>query len=361
MTLPAARSSRLASVDALRGLAVAAMLVVNDAGDWSHVYPWLEHAPWHGCTPADLIFPFFLLIVGVSLSLALGPKLDAGAAPRGLAAALLWRGLRIVALGLVLHAAAWWLIDGRAFRVPGVLQRIGICFAAAGLLMLWLRSARAQWAAWFVLLLGHGALLALGGTLAPGDNLADRIDSALLGRFAYQFDAASGRAHDPEGLLGTLGALATVMLGVRAGDWLRAGRWQRVAGAGIAALAAGAAWSLLQPLNKALWTPSFVLWTGGLGLLGLALVHGLVDRLGAPAFGRSMGINAITAYAGAWLASCALAGSGLMAPLYATLFAAPLAPRFGAEFASLAFALAFTAAWWALTAWFERRGWRLTI
>lgn len=337
------------------------MLVVNDAGDWSHVYPWLEHAPWHGCAPADLIFPFFLLIVGVSLSLALGPKLDAGADRRLLASALLWRGARIVALGLALHAAAWWLIDGRGFRVPGVLQRIGICFAIAGLLALWLRKAWLQWAALMGLLLGHGALLALGGPLTPGDNLADRIDTALFGRFAYEFDAASGRAHDPEGLLGTLGALATVMLGLRAGAWLRAGQWQRVALAGVAALVVGAAWATVLPFNKQLWTPSFVLWTGGLGLLALALAHGLVDRLGAPAFGRSMGMNAIAAYAGAWLASCALAGSGLMAPLYATVFSEPLVPRFGAEFASLAFALVFTATWWALMAVFERRGWRITI
>lgn len=337
------------------------MLVVNDAGDWGHVYPWLEHAAWHGCTPADLIFPFFLLIVGVSLSLALGPRLDAGADRRELALALLGRGARIVVLGLALHAAAWWLIEGRGFRVPGVLQRIGVCFAAAGLLMLWLREARWQWAAWAALLLGHAALLVGGGALAPGENLADRIDSALFGRFAYQFDPASGRAHDPEGLLGTLGALATVLLGLRAGDWLRAGRWQRVAAAGVAALAAGAAWSLVLPLNKALWTPSFVLWSGGFGLLALALAHALVDRLGAPALGRSMGLNAIVAYAGAWLSSCVLAASGLMAPLYAAMFAAPLAPRFGAEFASLAFALLFTAAWWALMMVFERRGWRITI
>jgi predicted acyltransferase len=351
----------LASVDALRGLAVAAMLVVNDAGDWGHVYPWLEHAAWHGCTPADLIFPFFLLVVGVSLNLALGPKLEAGAAPRELAGAVLWRGLRIVALGLALHAVAWWLIDGRSFRIPGVLQRIGLCFGAAGLLMLWLRDARAQWLALVALLLGHAVLLTLGGSLAPGENLSDRIDAAVFGRFAFQFDAASGRAHDPEGLLGTLGALATVMLGVRAGEWLRGGRRAHLVIAGIAALAAGAAWSLVLPWNKALWTPSFVLWTGGLGLLTLALVHALVDRLGAPALGRSMGVNAIAAYAGAWVASCVLAGSGAMAPLYTSMFAAPLAPRFGPAFASLAFALAFTASWWLLMVVFARRGWRITI
>lgn len=337
------------------------MLVVNDAGDWGHVYPWLEHAAWHGCTPADLIFPFFLLIVGVSLSLALGPKLDAGTASRELAGAVLWRALRIVALGLALHAIAWWLIADRGMRIPGVLQRIGLCFGAAGLLMLWLRDARAQWLALAALLAGHAALLMGGGSLEPGENLSDRIDTALFGRFAYQFDAASGRAHDPEGLLGTLGALATVLLGARAGDWLRRGRRMHVVVAGVAALAAGAAWSTTLPLNKALWTPSFVLWTGGLGLLALALVHTLVDRFGAPALGRSMGINAIAAYAGAWISACVLAASGLMAPLYDALFAAPLAPRFGPAFASLAFALAFTASWWLLMVVFERRGWRIVI
>ncbi|MBV8124384.1 MAG: DUF1624 domain-containing protein, partial [Paucibacter sp.] len=119
-------SRRLASVDALRGITVAAMLLVNDPGDWGHVFAPLEHASWHGCTPTDLIFPFFLFIVGVSIVLSLGPRLDGGAAPGPLVQGVLRRAARILALGLVLHVLAWWLMHKPEFRPMGVLQRIGI-------------------------------------------------------------------------------------------------------------------------------------------------------------------------------------------------------------------------------------------
>jgi predicted acyltransferase len=352
--------TRITSIDALRGLTVAAMLVVNDAGDWGHVYTWLEHAEWHGCTPADFIFPFFLLIVGISIELALGRPLDAGAAPGPLARAVVLRGARIVLLGLALHLAATLLLDGRGFRLMGVLQRIGICFGAAGLAAIYLRDARRQWAAFSAILLGYWALLAWGGPLLPGLNLADRVDTALLGRLAYQYDASSGLAHDPEGVLSTLPALATVLLGVRAGAWLRSGQIGKLLLAGAGALALGAAWSLLLPFNKQLWTSSFVLWTGGFGLLAVVAAHWLIDQRGWPALGRSLGVNAIAAYAGSWLATCLLEGSGLMTPLYRALFA-PLTPLAGPFLPSLLFALAFTGSFWLLMRWFAARGWRVVI
>jgi predicted acyltransferase len=352
---------RIHSIDAVRGLIVAAMLLVNDAGDWSHVYPWLEHAEWHGCTPADFIFPIFLLIVGVSINLALGPRLEAGAATAPLARAALLRAVRIVLLGVALHGVAMLLLNGRGFRLFGVLQRTGICFAAAALLTIHVRSARAQWAVFVAILLGYWALLAAGGSLEPGLNLSDRIDSALLGRLAYQYDAATGIAHDPEGILGTLPSLATVILGLRAGDWLRKGRTRHLALAGAAAMALGGLWSLALPLNKQLWTSSFVLWTGGFGMMLIALAHQLIDVHGWPALGRAMGVNAIAAYAGSWIATCLIEGSGLMEPLYAHLFSRPLAPIFGPRVASLAFAIAFTGVFWLAMAYAERRRWRITI
>ena len=129
---------RFASVDALRGLTVAAMLLVNTPGDWSHVYAPLLHAEWHGVTPTDLVFPFFLFIVGVSVSLGIVPRAEAGVARDVLVRALLWRAAKIVALGLALHLLAYLMLDRPHFRPWGVLQRIGLCFAAAGLI------ARAQ-------------------------------------------------------------------------------------------------------------------------------------------------------------------------------------------------------------------------
>lgn len=351
---------RINAIDAVRGLTVAAMLLVNDAGDWSHIYPWLEHAEWHGCTPADFIFPVFMLIVGVSISLAIGRQLDAGAATAPLARAVLLRGARIVLLGVALNAVSMLLLDGHGFRLLGVLQRTGICFAAAGLLAIYVRDARAQWAALAALLLGYWGLLA-GGSLEPALNLADRIDTALLGKLSYQYDAATGLAHEPEGLLSTLPSLGTVILGLRAGEWLRRARTGTLAIAGAAAMLMGGLWSLALPLNKQLWTPSFVLWTGGFGMLAIALAYRLIDVRGWPAFGRAMGINAIAVYAGAWVATCLLSYSGVMGPLYEHVFRAPLAPLLGAEAASAAFAAAFTAVFWLAAAYAGRRGWRITI
>jgi len=352
---------RINAIDAIRGLTVAAMLLVNDAGDWSHIYPWLEHAQWHGCTPADFIFPVFMLIVGVSISLAMGRQLDAGAATAPLARAVLLRGARIVLLGVALNVVSMLSMDGHGFRLLGVLQRTGICFAAAGLLAIYLRGARAQWAALGALLLGYWALLLAGGSLEPALNLADRIDTALLGKLSYQYDAASSLAHEPEGLLSTLPSLGTVILGLRAGEWLRRGRTGALAIAGAAAMLLGGLWSLALPLNKQLWTPSFVLWTGGFGMLAIALAHRLIDGRGWPALGRAMGINAIAVYAGAWIATCLLSYSGVMGPLYQHLFRTPLTPLIGQEGASATFAAAFTAMFWLAAACAGRRGWRVTI
>lgn len=351
--------ARFDSVDALRGLTVAAMLLVNNPGDWGQVHAPLQHAAWHGCTPTDLVFPFFLFIAGVSLSLALGPRLEAGADSAALRRGIWARALRIVLLGLLLHAVAFALTDARAFRPMGVLQRIGLCVGVAGWLAVDTRS-RTQWAVLAGILLGYWALLSLGGPLTKEGNLASRIDTALLGRFAYEFDPRRGLGHEPEGLLSTLPAIATTLLGVRAGDWLRRGQIVRVVLAGGVAIATGALWSLVFPLNKQLWTSSYVLWTGGWALLALAAAHAAIDRRGWPAVGRSFGINAIAAYAGAWLMVVAIAALGWSGPIYQRGFGW-MAPFVGAPGASLAHALAFVALWWAVVAVMDRRGLRIRI
>ena len=272
-----AKAPRFASVDALRGLTVAAMLLVNNPGDWGHVYAPLLHAGWHGCTPTDLVFPFFLIIVGVSIALGVVPRLEAGASRGALVRTLAVRALRIVGLGLLLHLLAWWWLDMAHFRPWGVLQRIGLCFLAAGAVALWL-APRTQWLLLGGLLLGWWALLAWGGSVAPWDNFASRVDTSLLGPLLYQFDPATGRGHDPEGLLSTLGALATTLLGVRAGDWLRHGRRRALWIAALVSLLLGLLWAMVLPWNKNLWTPSYVLWSGGWAMLALATAHALVGR-----------------------------------------------------------------------------------
>lgn len=347
--------SRFASVDILRGLTVAAMLLVNNAGDWSQVYPWLEHAAWHGCHAADYIFPLFLFIAGVSLTLALEPQLECGWPAGLLNRAILLRALRIVALGLVLHMAAALLIPERNFRLAGVLQRIGVCIAVAGPVALHLRP-RAQWMLFAALLLGYALLLAVGG-IAEENSLNLRIDTALLGRYAYQFDPATGRAFDPEGVLSTLGAIASTLLGLRAGSWLRRGAVGALLRWGVAFALLGFAASFVQPFNKALWTPSYVLWTGGVAMLLLAGTHGLVDRRGLWLPGRALGLNAILAYAGSWLMICVLAALGADRWLYDHAFASWLTPLAGARTASMAWACAIVAVWWLIALALHRRRW----
>lgn len=351
---------RFSSVDALRGLTVAAMLLVNNPGDWGHIYAPLEHAEWHGCTPTDLIFPTFLFVMGVSITLGIAPRMERGVDRSRLRREVLLRAARIVGLGLLLHLIAWIVLDRDYFRPWGVLQRIGVCFAAAGLLAIQVR-ARMQWFVLVALLLGYWALLAAGGSYAPWTNLASRVDTALLGPFNYKFDAATGRGHDPEGLLSTLPAIATALLGVRAGAWLREGNSRYLWIGGLLSLALGGAWALVFPLNKNLWTSSYVLWTGGWAMLALAACHVAIDRWGWPPLGRRFGVNAIAAFAGSALMVYVLLAPGWWEPLYRIGFAQWMTPRFGPTLPSLTFALAFVAVWWGIVYWMDRRSWRLKI
>jgi predicted acyltransferase len=353
-------SKRLASLDALRGCTVAAMLLVNDPGDWSHVYAPLEHSAWNGCTPTDLVFPFFLFVVGVSVALAILPRLEQGTSSAALTRAAMWRALRILLLGVAINVLAAWLLPQAHLRFPGVLQRIALCFAGVALFAVYTKP-RTQWVAIAALLLGYWGLLWLGGSLEPWTNIVSRFDSAVFGRFVYLIDPASGRGHDPEGLLGTLPSLASTLLGLRAGCWLRREKFRTLLLAGIACLLLGALWSLWLPLNKNLWTPSFVLWTAGWATLALLTFHWLVDRRGWLAWGRRFGVNAIAAYAGSELMQILLPALGWQEPIYQHGFAGWMTPWFGPYVPSLAFAAAFVMLWWLIVWAMDRRGVHLKL
>ena len=358
--MEAARAPRFASVDVLRGWAVAAMLLVNYPGDWGHVYGLLEHSEWNGCTPTDLIFPIFLFLVGVSISLAMGRAAQDAAARRDVLGKAWLRALRLIALGLALHLLAMWAYDKPYFRPWGVLQRIGLCFGVAAMAMLCLRT-RGQWVVIVLILLGYTALLLMSGGAVPLDNIASRIDTFLLGPHAYQFDAASGRGHDPEGLLSTLPSIATTLIGIRAGAWLREQGSSRLLIAGAVALAVGWVWSFLLPWNKNLWTPSYVAWSAGWAMLLLALCHWLFDTRGWSPFGRAMGINAIVAYAGSWVMACLMEKTGMFGALYRGLFQPVIGPVLGDKAASLGIAIAFVAFWWLAMWGMQKRGWKVSI
>ena len=346
-------ATRLASVDALRGCAVAAMLLVNDPGSWQHVFAPLDHAAWNGCTPTDLVFPLFLFVMGVSVALALLPRRERGDDPDRLHRDILWRSLRLVALGLAINLLAALLMPGRDMRWPGVLQRIGVCYAATALLALHARP-RTWWLAASALLAGYAWILHLGGTLAPWDNIVDRTDTLVFGHEVWQVHPATGQGHDPEGLLSTLPALASSLLGLAAGAWLRAGRMRPIVIGGVLALAAGAIWSAWLPFNKNLWTPSFALWTGGWSMLALAACRQAVDVHGLPALGRRFGVNAIAAYAGSELMQILLPSLHLKGPIYRYGFASWIAPAWGPRVASLAYAVVFVLLWWLIVRAMDR-------
>lgn len=342
---------RFTSVDVLRGIAVAAMLLVNYPGSWEHVYAPLEHAAWDGFTPADLIFPTFLFVVGVSIAVGLRP----GATLKP----VLWRSLRLVLLGLCLHAVAMWAYDKPWFRPWGVLQRIGLCYAVAAIVALRF-GARAQWLLIAILLCGYWALLAFGGH-APLTNPVSRLDAWILGPLAYQFDPHTGLGHEPEGLLSSLPAMTSTLIGLRAGVWLRDRGLTMLMVAGVVMLVLGWIASFAIPLNKNLWTSSYVVFAAGGSTLLLALCHLLFDRWHWLPLGRSMGINAISAYAGSWLMACLMQHFSVFDLAWSGLFEPLIAPSFGPKLASLAFALSFVAFWWIAMWAMDRRGWKISV
>src|SRR6185295_4720049 len=282
-------SGRLASLDAFRGLTVAAMLLVNNPGSWSHIYPPLRHAAWHGWTPTDLIFPFFLFIVGVTTHLSLSRRRVRGVTDSGLAAQVLRRGGIIILLGLLLSAFPFFPLERLTeIRIPGVLQRIGLVYLVTGLLTL-KTTARSEIVIATVILAGYNVLLAVvpvpgvgHPAIAPPDStMAAWLDRRVLDGHLW----AVTRTWDPEGLLPTVPAVATCLLGVVAGRWITrteplSRRVRGLFAAGGLGLAAGWAWNAVLPINKNLWTSSYVVFTAGMACVVLAACMWLVDQRG---------------------------------------------------------------------------------
>ncbi|HEY0100425.1 MAG TPA: DUF5009 domain-containing protein [Pyrinomonadaceae bacterium] len=278
-----AAAGRLLSLDVFRGLTIAGMILVNNPGSWEAIHPPLEHAAWHGWTPTDLVFPFFLFIVGVSIALALARRAEAGGTKRDLYLKIVRRTLIIFALGLVL--AGFPRYELSTLRIPGVLQRIAVCYLVASVIFLNTKWRAQALIAASLLLLYWALMLSIpvpgygAGDLSMEGNLAAYLDRALLGRHTWK------PLYDPEGILSTIPAIATALCGVLTGHWLRTRRsdLDKVAGmfvAGASGVLAGWAWGGWFPVNKALWTSSYVLLTAGLALQFLAVCYWLVDIKG---------------------------------------------------------------------------------
>ena len=375
-------SERLLSLDVFRGATIAAMLVVNNPGTWGAVYPPLLHAEWHGWTPTDLIFPFFLFIVGVTTHLSLTARRARGDSDAVLLRQILRRGGLIFFWGFVLSAFPFFwtgqiagipdatFLDRVVYRFEhvrflGVLQRIGIAYAVAALLTF--RTTLKQQVAilavllygyWFAMTLlpvpGHGSGVLL--LDSPSDNLAAHLDRWILG---LDHVWSGSRVFDPEGPLSTIPAVGTAMLGVLAGRWLGSGKplGERIEGlfaAGFLATLLGLAWGWSFPINKSLWTSSYTLFTAGAGAAALATCMWIIDRQQVTWWTTPLkvfGVNPLVAFVGSGLTARLIYSLltvrfggetvSVQAAIYNALFASWLEPRD----ASLAFALCFTGFW----------------
>ena len=280
-------SNRLLSLDAFRGFTIAAMLLVNNPGDWGHLYSQLAHAKWNGWTFTDWIFPFFLFISGVSLTLSLSRQSQAGAVPAALLLKLSKRAAVVFLIGLALNL--YPIFDFSSVRIPGVLQRIALCTLLAGPIVLWFNWR--QQCGWVVTLFALYSVLMLRvpvpdaagvigvGVLEPGRDVGAFVDRWLLNGHLW----SASRTWDPEGLVSTLPALGNLLFGVLAGRWIeqplaKAEKTVWLLIAGLACLWLGEVLDVsFMPINKSLWTVSYAIFMNGWALIVFGVFYWLLD------------------------------------------------------------------------------------
>ena len=296
-------NKRLHSLDIFRGLTIILMIVVNDPGSWEHVYAPLLHAEWNGITPTDYVFPSFLFIVGVSIVLSINKQREQGKNRAELTKKVLWRALKIYAVGIFLWLWPSFNFDG--IRWVGVLPRIAFVYLGCTLLFLY-TSRKTQWLFGILALLGYWLLMAyvpipeigLPDLSLPEKNWAHYIDSVLLPGRLWQ------DTWDPEGILSTLPAIVSGLIGMWAGyvllqkDELK-NRLNQLFFYGVILLFLGDVMQWFFPFNKNLWSSSFTLFMGGIGMLSLASLSYFFDVKKSHyqfKFAHAFGVNSITAY-----------------------------------------------------------------
>lgn len=370
-------TERLVSLDVFRGLTVAGMLLVNNPGTWGAIYPPLGHAAWHGWTPTDLIFPFFLFIVGITTHLSLSSRRARGDSDAVLRRQVLRRGVLIVLIGWGLSAFPYYPLDRiTELRIPGVLPRIGVVYLVAGLLTL-NASVKQVVVMLVVLLYGYWFAMTLlpvpGGCSigalcldVPSRTLAAWVDRALLEGHLWK----AAKTWDPEGPLSTLPAIGTAMMGVLCGRWIALkerplqDRLNGMFAVGALMMMVGLMWHWSFPINKGLWTSSYVVFTAGMAAVSIATITWIIDVQGVTWWTRPLviyGVNPIVAFVGSglmariiyslWKVEVDGKQVSVQAVVYKTVFASWLEPRN----ASLAFAICFVLFWYAILAVLYRR------
>jgi predicted acyltransferase len=390
----APKRERLLSLDVFRGMTVAGMLLVNDPGTWSAIFPPLEHAEWNGWTPTDLIFPFFLFIVGITTHLSLSARRARGDDDSAVVKQILRRGIIIYLLGFAMamfpfyqwgtidtipNAGAWDRILFRIehVRILGVLPRIAIVYVCAALLTLKttvkqqiLIIAGLLFGYWFAMTLipvpGENVVGAL--LLHTKDrNLAAYLDRAILGTNHTWVGSVT---FDPEGPMSTIPAIATAMLGVLAGRWIGQRDKtliERITGlfaVGSVGMMLGLMWNWSFPINKNLWTSSYVIFTAGMACVALATVMWIVDYCNVKWWTKPFvvfGVNPIVAFVGSgvlarliytlWHVSYQGKSVAVQDAIYQIVFLPWLPPRV----ASLAFAISFVLLWYGILTVLYRR------
>ena len=363
--MPFSPASRNLALDVFRGLTLALMIIVNTPGKWGASYGPLTHAAWHGFTLTDLVFPSFLFVVGGALRLSM--KKFAGQGERQFLHTVLKRGLLIFLCGFVLY---WFPfvtpdlapIPFDTVRIMGVLQRIGLCYLIAALVVRY-GGVRGALVASVAGLLGYWWLLCQFGDLTLAGNVVRRVDLALLG--ASHLYGGDGIAFDPEGILSTLPAVVNVLGGYLAIAWLeRCGRTHKAVlgllAAGAACLLLALVWNTALPVNKKLWTSSYVVCTVGCDLVILALLTWAIDLRALRAgtgffvvFGKNtLFIYMLSTVGALVLSRVQVGGATLHGWLYEHVFLPPTSPYL----ASFLFALAFMLACWLVAYAMDRRG-----
>lgn len=300
------------SLDVFRGMTIAGMMLVNNPGSWGHIYPPFKHAAWHGWTYTDTIFPFFLWIVGVAIPFSLVRRVDEGEKKSILFARIFKRFLIIFGLGWFLSAFPFYnftegtWVKWETFRILGVLQRIAICYLIASTIVLLTRlRGQVLWLLFF--LLSYWGIMAFNSMpgFPPGDltmegNFSHYVDSQVLGSHVWR----SAKTWDPEGIISTLPAIASCLLGVMTGHLLRAQRsmeekaaWILTGGALLMWL--GQIWNIVLPINKPIWTSSYAVFMAGLAMTVFGVCYWLVDRQKYQTVAKPFaiyGMNAITVF-----------------------------------------------------------------